>query len=58
MPRWTVGELKARLDDYGDHLPVVITVEEPDTALDEVTDFEVDDGNSPTLNEPVVRLEV
>lgn len=39
---WTVGELKERLDDWGDHVPVVIEL--VDRGFEIVRDdFDVDD---------------
>lgn len=51
----TVGELKEALDDYGDHLPVVIVVNqgEDDKTLKE---YDVVDGSYDNL--PAVQLYV
>lgn len=51
---FTVGELKEKLDDYGDHLIVEIVIETDENSVAH-QEFEVDDYTSHG-REPVVTL--
>lgn len=45
--RWTVGELKERLDDYGDHLLVSLVIEENGRSK-RYDDFDLSDTSADT----------
>ena len=50
-----VGELKAALDDYGDHVKVVVDI---DRTIEEEETFDVVEVSSATINgEVFVRIE-
>ena len=57
MSTWTAGELRERLDDYGDHVPVVLIAAKGETEK-EITDFDVDDGHSHGLDTLAVKISV
>lgn len=45
VEKWTVAELRSRLEDYGDHLPVAIVIERGNRN-EVVFDFDVADSSS------------
>lgn len=52
---WTVGELREKLDDYGDHVPVKVVAEKGNGTW--IRDFDVKDQTDHTEG-VIVTLEV
>ena len=57
VEKWTVKELRDRLDAYGDHVPVALVIERGPRS-EVIYDFDISDGSSEPAHDGVMHVEL